>query len=990
MKAAEGQERLRDAAGAPRLRRARRRWRSTASRRRPRRAARLPRRSGTRRRSALRRHRRDARDARVDPRGARRAGGRVRRRARRRARRRPRDRRSSSTASSSTTATPTSSSAGSTARAAMQGTDVTVRAVDAPQVPPAREGAERVGPRLGAGSRRGAPPRERRDRGDPALPRAGARRAAGRETEGTRLGDRAWSTGRSTSSRSRSDVDVSPVAHPRHAARAVAPPRPATADEPAGARARSGKTRCGGADRRRRSTRRRTSRHVVARRLHRRRRRRGRERSTSITSPSRARRSRSSPGKVALQELDLGAIARVAAPAREQDDARTSRAGGGAEGRARGEVSGELAIDRAQVGALAHAASASRRPSLTLARGAERSRCAPTADDRARRGHASPSRRSCSTSRPRAGFKGAVTVHGAVDHATQRPGARARMDLLADRPRRPRRASCRRLERATGTLAGIGEARRASCASPASTASSTSRRRAVRSRGCRAHLRRERRPARDADELRIARAQAKFAGGTVAMRGDVPLKRLLDGAGGGAASAARGIHLAPADGVAATCDADLHVAYQRPGRAGAPTPELPHVTRRRAHRLVRVHPPHHLSTDLSALGVRAKRTEVEAYDPSLDVLAFDVRVRSRSPLGSRTTCRGAARPSTRTRSPSPAPTSASASAASSRAARRALPLPRQRLRRAPGAHPLRRSDAHRAERRRHSRSPSTGATRDTSAGAAAGARAGHRASPGRRAAAVWRITLHAYGDADNLRVDMTSEPPLSQEDIVLLLTVGMTRAELDQLQASCSARASRSTTSATVSGADRAVKQAIPIIDDFRFGSAYSTVTGQDRAAGHRRQAPHRQRARERQRHGLAEDRELRSNIEWRLNNRLSVQGSYDNINDVSLVRRQRRRGPSLEARVRVSARPGDCASSRARLPAWRCRPRAGRRTGARGARRAARRHPPTPPPSARPAGAPTLEPPPDLARFAGQPDHARRRRRSTTTSGTTRGPARA
>jgi translocation and assembly module TamB len=33
---------------------------------------------------------------------------------------------------------------------------------------------------------------------------------------------------------------------------------------------------------------------------------------------------------------------------------------------------------------------------------------------------------------------------------------------------------------------------------------------------------------------------------------------------------------------------------------------------------------------------------------------------------------------------------------------------------------------------------------------------------------------------------------------------------------------------------------------------------------------------------GLSEDRELRSNIEWRLNNRLSVQGSYDNINDVS------------------------------------------------------------------------------------------------------------
>jgi translocation and assembly module TamB len=33
---------------------------------------------------------------------------------------------------------------------------------------------------------------------------------------------------------------------------------------------------------------------------------------------------------------------------------------------------------------------------------------------------------------------------------------------------------------------------------------------------------------------------------------------------------------------------------------------------------------------------------------------------------------------------------------------------------------------------------------------------------------------------------------------------------------------------------------------------------------------------------GLSEDRELRSDIEWRLNNKLSVQGSYDNINDVS------------------------------------------------------------------------------------------------------------
>ena len=120
---------------------------------------------------------------------------------------------------------------------------------------------------------------------------------------------------------------------------------------------------------------------------------------------------------------------------------------------------------------------------------------------------------------------------------------------------------------------------------------------------------------------------------------------------------------------------------------------------------------------------------------------------------------------------------------------------------------------------------------DTSAGAGAGASAGggpSEAPPSgrRRGGSAWRITLHAYGDADNLRVDMTSEPSLSQEDIVLLLAVGMTRTELDQLQASSIGASIALNYFGAASGADRAVKQALPIIDDFRFGSAYSTVTG--------------------------------------------------------------------------------------------------------------------------------------------------------------------
>ncbi len=173
---------------------------------------------------------------------------------------------------------------------------------------------------------------------------------------------------------------------------------------------------------------------------------------------------------------------------------------------------------------------------------------------------------------------------------------------------------------------------------------------------------------------------------------------------------------------------------------------------------------------------------------------------------------------------------------------------------------------------------------DTSVGAAsAGASGGSTAASAgsTRGGSLWRITLHAYGDADNLRLDMMSEPALSQEDIVLLLTVGTTRAELDQLQASSLGASIALNALGAASGADRAVKTALPIIDDFRFGSAYSTVTGKTEpqlTVGKRLTNDVRASVTA----GLSEDRELRSDIEWRLNNRLSVQGSYDNINDVS------------------------------------------------------------------------------------------------------------
>ncbi len=146
------------------------------------------------------------------------------------------------------------------------------------------------------------------------------------------------------------------------------------------------------------------------------------------------------------------------------------------------------------------------------------------------------------------------------------------------------------------------------------------------------------------------------------------------------------------------------------------------------------------------------------------------------------------------------------------------------------------------------------------------------------AAGQWRIAMHAYGDVDELKLDLSSQPELSQDDIFLLLTLGLTRAELDQanLQGTVALEALGSLT-----GADSVVRSAIPVIDEFRFGSAYSARTGRSEPTvtiGKRLT----ERLRAYVTTGLTESREVRSNVEWRLDSRTSVESSYDNINDIS------------------------------------------------------------------------------------------------------------
>jgi translocation and assembly module TamB len=376
-----------------------------------------------------------------------------------------------------------------------------------------------------------------------------------------------------------------------------------------------------------------------------------------------------------------------------------------------------------------------------------------------------------------------------------------------------------------------------------------------------------------------ATGSGKVAGGTAQLDATAPMRGFDVGAVD-ARLALRDVRLNPEPGVSAALNAELTFAYDPNATASLPRlsgdVELQALSYTRAVSL---------NADLASLATRAKRTVVQTYDPALDFVTLDLRVRSKAPLVIKNNL-------------VEVQLAVDSGTLDVTGTNQRLGL-RGALKTLPGGRfhfqasdfdvqhgVIRFDDPTRiapnvditavTEYRRYT---------DTSAGAAAGANAGGgpaaASATGTRGGSLWRITMHAYGDADNLKVDMTSEPALSQEDIVLLLTVGMTRAELDQLQASSLGASIALNYLGAASGADRAVKQALPIIDDFRFGSAYSTVTGKTEpqlTVGKRLTNDVRASVTA----GLSEDRELRSNIEWRLNNRLSVQGSYDNINDVS------------------------------------------------------------------------------------------------------------
>jgi translocation and assembly module TamB len=146
----------------------------------------------------------------------------------------------------------------------------------------------------------------------------------------------------------------------------------------------------------------------------------------------------------------------------------------------------------------------------------------------------------------------------------------------------------------------------------------------------------------------------------------------------------------------------------------------------------------------------------------------------------------------------------------------------------------------------------------------------------------WDISVRAHGSSEDLRLDLTSDPPLDQEDIVLLLTVGMTRAEIDRGLASSIGETVGLEALSSLTGADKAVKSVVPIIDYFHFGSGYSARTGRTEpnvTVGKRLTNDVRASVTT-----TLTERDVGATLEWRLKRGVSVQASYDNTNDIGTI----------------------------------------------------------------------------------------------------------
>jgi translocation and assembly module TamB len=563
---------------------------------------------------------------------------------------------------------------------------------------------------------------------------------------------------------------------------------------------------------------------------------------------------------VDLDKFDLGAAARLFGDAEAKSD------GGEPPAPLEGVVSGALTIDKLRKSDYSHAVVAFTPRELSIQQGGQHLALKSTGVRLAMEDDAVQVPPLEFELRTANGVTGKVTVGGSASKITRAPELDLRADLapidlgiLA--------GSVPRLQRAQGTLAGgvhvTGKALSPNVDGKLSVKGGDFSVQGLPSPITNVDIDVE----ADASEVRIVRGSGRFAGGTLGFTGRLPLRGFSFGAGE-LGVAARGVRFAPDDGVRLVADADLTLMLAAADPSGARS-KLPHVSGDVVITSFEYTRPMALTGSLGDL--KTRRASVDSYDPSLDSMTLDVNVRAKNPLRIHNNM-------------IEAQLIIDSGVLQVTGTNQRIGL-RGELKSMPGGRfHFRSSDFEVRQALLRFDDPTRIAPNVDVVAITEYRRMGDSANVATgigRQAGLWRITLHAYGEIDNLHLDMTSDPPLSQEDIVLLLTIGMTRAEVDQLQAGALGAGAALEALAAASGADRAVKKAVPVIDDFRFGSAYSSRTGRTEpqvTLGKRIT----DNVRANVTTSLAEDRELRSNVEWRLNQRWSVQGSYDNINDVT------------------------------------------------------------------------------------------------------------
>lgn len=376
-------------------------------------------------------------------------------------------------------------------------------------------------------------------------------------------------------------------------------------------------------------------------------------------------------------------------------------------------------------------------------------------------------------------------------------------------------------------------------------------------------------------ELIIERGSFSTGGGRVQFQGNAPLVGFRLGEVRTFITA-RNISLPLAPGVRATADADLRARWQpgaSPSAIGKQT--LPQLVGNVVLTSFAYSRPVKMSANITDLAQRGRRTEFDSYQPEGDLVSFDLNVRATKPLVLQNNLIDA-----RLTIEDDVLTLAGTNQRFGiRGALRLVPGGRVRLTRnefeiQQGR--VRFDDPTRiaplvdvtavTEFRRYGGSIE-GSTAPTTTGTPS-------------TAGEWKVSMHAHGDAETLRIDLTSQPQLSQDDIFLLLTLGVTRAELDQVQSSSLGESVALEALGALTGADQVVTEAIPVIDEFRLGS-FSSRSGRTEPAitiGKRLS----ERIRAFVTSGLSESRDVRSNVEVKINRKVSIEGSYDNVNDIS------------------------------------------------------------------------------------------------------------